>query len=341
VSHHADSPLARKHPRLDLCDLYVFAGTAGTVLVQTLNPLSGGGGFFPGGQYGFHVSRGADGYADLTYRTVFREHEGSQLLDVYRVEGPAAAGRDAPGTAVAGGIAETLIEGDGGLRVWAGRAADPCWEHGAVLDAARECITGGRPFDPLMALPVPALNLLAGSDVHAIVIEVPAALLGQSPVSVWATTAMPTAGGWVQVNRCGHPYLSALFGLQDEAAGLDHNSTWPHEDAARYGDVVREGAARAARALGTSADPDAHGARVADILLPDVITCGPGTSARFEPGTAGGRGLADPAAEVMISLAAGTHVPFGLGPDSASGSLRATFPYLGAPVAGPGGPLMF
>lgn len=341
MSHHADSPLARKYSRLDLCDLYVFGGTAGTVLVQTLNPLSAGGGFFPGGQYGFHLSWNADGHADLTYRIVFRDHEGSQLFDVYRIAGQATADRDAPGTVVAGGMTETLIEGDGGLRVWAGRAADPCWEHGAVLDVAQACIARGRPFDPLMALALPALNLLAGSDVHAIVIEVPAALLGQSPVGVWATTAMPEPDGWVQVNRCGQPYLSALFGLQDEAAGLDHNSTWPHEDAFRYGGVVREGAARAARALGTSADPDAHGVHVASILLPDVITYCPGTQARFEPGTAGGRGLTDPVAEVMISLAAGTHVPFGLGPESASGSLRAVFPYLAAPVAGRGGPALF
>jgi uncharacterized protein DUF4331 len=339
VSDHADSAPARGL-QLHICDLYVFRGTAGTVLAVTVDPLSGGGGFSPGAQYGLHLSR-TDGYADLTYRAVFREHEGSQLFELCRIDG-AAAGRHEPGTVVASGITETLVEGKDGLRVWAGLAANPSWEHGAVLDTARQCITEGTRFDPLIALPFPAFNLLAGSNVHAIVIEVPDTLLGDSAVSVWATTAMPADGGWLQISRCGHPFLADLFGLVDEARRLDHNGTWPDGDADRYSAVVRAGAARAARALGTAANPDAHGARVAGILLPDVLTYCPGGRARFEPGTAGGRSLTDPAAEVMISLAAGTHVPFGLGPDSVSGALRGTFPYLSAPVGVPGeGPPLF
>jgi hypothetical protein len=33
MSHHLDSPIARQDIRLDITDLYVFRGEAGTVLV--------------------------------------------------------------------------------------------------------------------------------------------------------------------------------------------------------------------------------------------------------------------------------------------------------------------
>src|SRR5215469_14316645 len=151
MSHDADSVLARQHPALNLCDLYVFDGTAGkTALAQTLYPLAGTGSrFYPGGQYCFHLSRGGDARADLTYRVVFREHEGSQLFELRSLDGAAAADRHAPGTVMASGlITEALYEGLGGIRVWAGAAGDPQWEHGMVLDAARQCIAEGRRFEP-------------------------------------------------------------------------------------------------------------------------------------------------------------------------------------------------
>jgi hypothetical protein len=37
MSHHLDSPLARQATRLDITDLYLFRGTAGTVFVMNSN----------------------------------------------------------------------------------------------------------------------------------------------------------------------------------------------------------------------------------------------------------------------------------------------------------------
>ena len=88
----------------------------------------------------------------------------------------------------------------------------------------------------------------------------------------------------------------------------------------------------AASALGT-ANPAAHGTWVAEILLPDILPYQRGTKAHFGRRVRNGRGLRDPAAEMMISLVLGVRVPFGLDASSAPGSLRATFPYLSAPVA--------
>jgi hypothetical protein len=37
MSHHLDSPLARQDTRLDITDVYLFRGTAGTVFVMNSN----------------------------------------------------------------------------------------------------------------------------------------------------------------------------------------------------------------------------------------------------------------------------------------------------------------
>jgi hypothetical protein len=325
--------LARKHPQLDICDVFLFRGTAGTVLIQTLNPLSGCGGFHTRGQYGFHLDLDGDARPELTFRVSFcPEHDGMQPVEVRQLEGDQAGDRDAAGEVVASGITDDLIETTAGLRVWAGPAADPSWINGGVLACAQHCIRDGAPFDLAMARWTPAMNLLAYSNVTAIVLEIPDGILAASSVRLWATTAMSTAAGWVQINRCAAPWLNTLFAVDDEEAGLDFNGTSPDQDHALYSDVVRAGAARAARALGTAADPAAHGTRVAETLLPDILPYQPGTKAHFGPGVRNGRALRDPSAEVMISLVLGTRVPLGLDASSASGSLRATFPYLSAPV---------
>jgi Domain of unknown function (DUF4331) len=42
MSHHFDSPSGREDPRLNLCDLFLFAGQdATTVMVMTVNPEPG------------------------------------------------------------------------------------------------------------------------------------------------------------------------------------------------------------------------------------------------------------------------------------------------------------
>lgn len=37
MSHHLDSPLARQDTRLDITDVYLFRGTAGTVFVMNVD----------------------------------------------------------------------------------------------------------------------------------------------------------------------------------------------------------------------------------------------------------------------------------------------------------------
>jgi hypothetical protein len=334
LSHHADSGLALLYPQLDLCGLYVFRGSIGTVLIMTVNPLSGPGGFYPGGQYAFHIDRTGSTIPDLTFRATFSDElHDRQLIQLRQLGGHRAGDRNAAGEVIASGMSGTLIQSRTGARLWAGAAADPDWMHDGVLSAAQECIAKGSPFDPHLGTSGHAMNILAYSNIQALVLELPPSMLGTGEIRVWATTAMPgDRDTWTQVNRCAIPLLNTLFDIDNELTGLYHNATSPAGDRELYGDVIRSGAARAARALGSVTDPAAHGDRVAAALLPDVLTYQPGTSAHFGPGGRNGRGLRDPAAEAVLSLIMGTDIPLGIDASSATGYLRAVFPYLSAPI---------
>ena len=109
MSHHLDSPLARQDVRLDITDLYVFRGEAGTVFaINVCHSLAGDiptPGYHPGGQYEFKIDLDHDGVEDLTYRFVFGERDelGRQSLTVHRIAGTAATDPFAAGTVVATG----------------------------------------------------------------------------------------------------------------------------------------------------------------------------------------------------------------------------------------------
>jgi Domain of unknown function (DUF4331) len=339
VCHHADSPRALAAPELAICDVFLFRGQAGTVMVLTANPFSAAGGFHAAGRYEWHVDLNGDARPDLTFRLLFGPpaRDGRQDAELRLIESSQASQPDAQGEVLAAGRTGTVMEGRHGVRAWAGQRADPCWLNERVQQAARLAIANGIPFGTDIGTVLPPMNIYGYANVSAIVIEVPDSLLtgtcsGACAMGLWASTAIPAPGGWRQVSRCAQPLLSSLFGLDGGLPGRDFDATPPHRDRELYGQIVRQGTARAVAVLGTVADPAAHGARIADALLPDVLRYQVGTAARYR-GVRNGRGLRDPAAEVMISAVLGAHIPLGLDHTSVTVPPRSVFPYLGRPVS--------
>jgi len=97
MSHHLDSPLARQDTRLDITDVYLFRGTAGTVFVMNVNSSVAGRiypeRFHPEALYEFKVDTNGDAVADIAYRVRFSASaDGPQTATLRRVEGAQAAG---------------------------------------------------------------------------------------------------------------------------------------------------------------------------------------------------------------------------------------------------------
>jgi hypothetical protein len=344
MSHHLDSPNARKDVRLDLSDLYVFRGEEGTVLVMNVNhsiapEITGTqvpAGFHPEARYEFKIDTDGDAVEDITYRLTFRDLDaaGNQGLELRRLSGAQAAELAAEGELIARGTTgRTSTIGDG-LRLWVGKAGDPFWIEPDVLHAIGHAVADGTRADLSSWRPADAGNLFAGHTVHAIVLEVPDTELlpvagPDGRLHVWALTSLATDdGGWRQVNRAGHPMIHPLFTQYDEELGNRLNATRPADDTANYGTTVADAVAAVVTAYGTAQDPRAYGAAVAAKLLPDTLPYVVGTPAVYGFNELNGRYLTDNAPDVMFSLATNTAFTIGLTKDSVTTGPTTRFPYV-------------
>jgi Domain of unknown function (DUF4331) len=101
MSHHLDSPLARQDTRLDITDVYLFRGTAGTVFVINVNSSVAGHRyperFHPEALYEFKVDTDGDAMEDVTFRVSFgqgeRRSSGSRVASPRRLGVARADGR--------------------------------------------------------------------------------------------------------------------------------------------------------------------------------------------------------------------------------------------------------
>jgi hypothetical protein len=347
MSHHLDSPLARQDVRLDITDVFVFRGATGTVFIMnTHNSIAGPDapqGFHPEARYAFRIDTDGDALEDLVYCVTFGpiEHGGYQSVELWGLAGPEARHLDAAGTRLAAGITGHPISGTGGLKLWAGLAADPFYVDLTFLKTIAAAVQGGTAVDASAWMQPGPTNLFAGTNVQSIVLEVPderfAGLLpADRRIGVWGTTHLATdAGGWRPINRAGLPMIHPIFNPDDGERASSYNTTHPSQDRALYGPLFAGLIASVVAAQETADDPAAYGATVADLLLPDILPYRVGSPASFSFATRNGRTLTDNAPEVMISLATGAAISTGLSRRSASVPPRVHFPYLAAPVPAP------
>jgi hypothetical protein len=340
VSHHLDSPLARQDTRLDITDVYLFRGVAGTVFVMNVNTSVAARNypeqFHPEALYEFKVDTDGDAVEDITFRVSFghRESDGRQELIVSRLDGAASRDRSAQGTVLARGHTEEEIKTANGLRAWAGKAGEPFYIEPTVLGAIRKAVANGQPVDLAVWNKSKAMNAFANTTVSSIVLEIPDGAFPATSIGFWGVTALATdAGGWRQINRAGQPMIQPIFNPDDSERSSAYNTTQPKDDSTIYGPIISKLVAGVVDAMKTSADPQAYGQMVAALCFPDILQYKIGTSAVFGFARRNGRALSDNAPEVMFSIVTNAALSDGLGPRTATGTLRAEFPYVARPVA--------
>ncbi len=344
MSHHLDSPIARQDVRLDVTDLYCFRGEVGTVFVISVCHSIAGDipvpGYHPEGMYEFKVDLDNDAIEDLTYRFTFaaRDAAGKQRFVLRRIAGSAAVDPHAPGTVIAQGSTDEVVNVASGLRVWAGKAGDPFWIEPDVLHAVGHAFQDGTIVDLSGWDPGKARNLFAGHTVYSMVLEVPDAdLLGaghDGRIGVWAVASLATdAGGWRPINRIGLPMIHPMFTQFNEALGNQLNAGRPADDFSTYGETVIKAVAGAVSANGTAEDPHAYAEVVAHRFLPNILPYTVGTPAAFGMAEWNGRSLTDNAPNVMFTIASNTPIRLGIGKESVIAKPSKAFPYMAAKEA--------
>jgi hypothetical protein len=192
MSQQLDWELAWQDPRLDICDVYLFRGTVGTVLVMDVDPLSGYHGFHPQGLYEFKLDLDDDGVEDVTFSFTFDEADAERRQRwVLRRFNRA----DAQGVVLLAGVTGEVRADGGTMRALAGPAADPSSVLEAGIAAARTTISDrGRVAIEDFALDETA-DLPGGTDVGAIVLELADEILPTRTVGFWGATLIATDSG--------------------------------------------------------------------------------------------------------------------------------------------------
>jgi hypothetical protein len=338
MSHHFDSPTAREDPRLNIADFYLFAPRPGhTAMAMTVNPNAGSaapGTFRDEGVYAFRFDLNNDAKEELTFRVLFGEvrhaedgrHEQTVKLLVARDD---SAFRGVDGDVLANGLTNMVVDGQLGVRLFAGLAPDLFAADSAALHAFKASIADGR-FDPS---PFEShQNYFADRNVTAIVVEVPNHLIGEGEVRAWTTVSLFGHAPEIQVARWGLPPLTHFFIL--EADDQEHyNRSTPAEDSDRTMSTIRDAVNRIVTLADSSSTPAGYADAVARRLVPTTLPYRVGTPASFDFVSFNGRSFADDVMDVMLTIMTNTALGDGVRPDRTH--FNAHFPYFAEPYEMP------
>jgi hypothetical protein len=336
MSHHFDTDRAKKDPRLNICDLYVFKGQGErTVLALTCCAdagISSPDTFHPEGTYAFRINLNADIREELVFKFRFGEpthapvdeHRHVQAFQVLR-----ATAEDIPevrGDLLLQGSTGAVTE-SGGIKAFAGIvpelwAADAFAFFSMLTNLFRDDRFDASIFEHKE-------NLFRHRNVMAVVLEVPNELIGAAHIRVWATVSLFGHAPEVQVARWGLPLITHLFLANPSTPELpdQFHASVPSKDVALFGPAIAALAEHLAARAGT-AEPNAYGKSLAERLCPAVLPYALGTEARFTAARFNGRALTDDAYDVMVSLATNREISDGVAPDPSRVSKE--FPYYGA-----------
>jgi len=158
-------------------------------------------------------------------------------------------------------------------------------------------------------------DTFAGTNVSAIVLEVPSSELNgaDSNIALWARTADTATN--TQIDRMGRPGINTVLISADKDA---YNAGAPGDDPANFGAEVQ------ATIEALNGGDATHASTVTSILLPDVLTYDTSNAAGF----LNGRQLADDVIDAELTLLTNSSTPIGDGVDANDNAFLNVFPYL-------------
>ncbi len=328
ASGHFISGLQGQYPAYDLNDTYVFPShqTGYTSFISSVNPSTPGKGTSPAGVsfgtkglYNLHIAKDDVFESGMTYVFAFTGNS----VRIHKIDAPNAPVGETGSMIGQGKIGETVALPDG-VRAWTGRGQDPFFGNGIGLAKFNAAKQKGQ-FAP--ELFKEDGDLFVGATASFVVIDVPNRLLGDQ-VNVFATTAVRHKGEWSQVDRHANVLFPYVFLTDTPAVQEDHEQHRPDLDVTERRQAIVHNVFWGVSVSKTvKDDPMAYANRVADMVMPDVLTYRPGTPAHYGVEALNGRALQDDAMNTVLQLMMGTPVD-----DNANDAqrYRSTFPYIQA-----------
>lgn len=303
ASHHFESAQAIKIPTLNQLDNFVFPATTKgyTAIVMTINhtPKAGAGGIFnPDALYNIHIAESADYKQGKTFSFKF-DPQGN--VTVYQ-EATADSTVGVTGESLGSGKANSTTTLSNGIKLWTGSAQDPFVGNSPGLHRFRAQLAEGK-YDPAVWTSSKGKNIFAARNCGAIVLEVPNSLLAKN-ISVYMTTDFQSNDAWKQVQYSANPLFSHALLFENAALKREHDASRP-QNGDDIKPIVSARVTRASAVAHSQKDPVAYGDKVANMLVPDVLTYQVGEKAIYTAEKRNGRSLDDDAMSAMLSLLIG------------------------------------
>ena len=342
MSHHFDTRLAARDPRLNVVDAYLFDATPDrTVMVMTCcadAALSAPVAFHPAALYEFRFDTTGNSRADIGFQVQFTgpiQRAGlgpRQDFTVHYVTGAdldVDLGDPPAGKPVFSAELNTPRR-IGAVDGFAGLVGDMWAAAPFAVSAMLEAFYVDRRFEEDGY--TNRSNLFARRNAMAIVLEVPNALIGEGHVAMWSSISLYGHTVRAQVSRFGLPLFTDLFLSSWRQPLIEcYNQVGPERDIELFDEPVRSFVAEFSALAGLGRISEPYSAGVAGRLIPTVLPYTLGSTAVFTPETMNGRPLAADAFDVMVSLAAGRSLGNAVAPDVSR--LLDVFPYFGPPYS--------
>ncbi|TNV10189.1 DUF4331 domain-containing protein [Buttiauxella sp. B2] len=303
ASHHFESAQVIKNPSLNQLDSFVFQSSRpdATAVVMTFNhsPKSGDNGVYnTSALYNIHIAEDDKYLKGYTYSFKF-DSKGNYTA--YKLDEPNAAAGKKGNKIGEGSVDKTLTLADG-TQIWAGVAKDPFFGNSPGLHIFRKQLAEGK-YDPNVWRSSQGKNIFTGRKCAAIVVDIPNKQLGKK-IAVFMTTDLEENNNWQQVQYSAIPLLSHSMMFENSVLKQEHDQSRPGKNLDMK-DIVSARITRASLLAHSQKDPVAYGDKVANMLIPDVITYNVGTTAKFSATNINGRKMSDDAMSEMLTLLIG------------------------------------
>jgi hypothetical protein len=336
MSHHFDTRLATRDPRLNVADAHLFdAAPDRTAMVMTCSAdaaLSAPATFHPAAIYEFRFDTTGNGHDDTGFQVRFTEpieraEQGQrQEFTVHYMTGvdlaQHVAGKPVFSAELNAPRRVGVVDG------FAGLVGDMWTADAFAVSTMLHAFYADRRFDETVY--ANRCNNFARRNVMAIVLEVPNALIGEGRVAMWCSISLYGRTANAQVSRFGIPLFTELFLSSWRQPLIErYNQVGPRRDIELFAEPVRRFVAEFSALAGLGRISEPYAAGVAAQLIPTVLPYTVGSAAMFTAETINGRPLGADAFDVMASLAAGRPLGGGVAPDVSR--LLDVFPYYGPP----------
>ncbi|WP_170328008.1 DUF4331 family protein [Ruegeria arenilitoris] len=326
ASGHFISGLQGQYPEYDLNDTYVFQSSNDgyTTIISSANPSTPGSADSPAGItfgnegiYNIHIAQDDSFETGMTFAFTFD----GDSIEAHKIGSPNAEVGET-GETLGGGNVGDLLTLPGDIRVWSGRGEEPFFGNGIGLAKFNAAKQGGT-FSPEIFQEDG--DLFLGATSSFIVIDIPNSMLSDE-IKVFTTTTVPHKGEWSQVDRHANVLFPYVFLSDTPAVQEDHEQHRPDLDVVERRQAIVNNvfwAVSASKAdVGNGVE---YAEKVADMVMPDVITYRPGSEASYVVDDLNGRALQDDAMNTVLQLMMGVPVD-----DNADDSHRysAEFPYI-------------